>query len=223
MTIQVVTPLCGRHEVARIYFEGMKRLGLEVLCAGDSPSDKALAREYGHECMVKTYSSLGDKWNQLIRTALFFKWTHLFISGDDNVYSNEVLSLYGFQDLEGLEKLYMIHPVTKRAILVKQASPVVIGTGRMLSRAMVESMCDEEACRVFPSMDREIDHVQDLMFLEKGYMPRAVDVNKGVMCIDIKHTKNIWGFDNFAGENVQYDLVMDWMGEAERELIRELK
>lgn len=212
----------GRPQVSRIFLEGIKRLGIDVLAHAPTEEDEDLLNEYGHSYLTKPHHTLGGKWNALITTSLYFEWDHILISGDDNLYSPLMLD-HIRDDYAGLEKLYFIHPSTKQALLLRQPHNVAIGTGRFFSRKLIESKIVGDSVQVFPEKNRELDHEQDLMLWP--VIPTILDKDKEVMCIDIKHAKNIWGFNNFRGRGQMFDYesALSWVGERERKLIRELE
>jgi len=216
-----LTLLNYRPRVSEVFLEGMKRLGLEVLGASLYQDDKKLMNRYGHECLtMRLPETLGSRWNYLLNASLYYSWTHLLISGDDNLFSNDLLSLVETGDYQGLEKLYFIEPSRRRAQHLKQDHGIAIGTGRIFSRRLIE-----ESTQVFPLKNRELDHEQDLMLYEKGLMPVIIDKGKDTLCIDIKHEKNMWAYDNFTpiSTPVDYDDALVWVGEKERELIEKLE
>lgn len=226
MNLLCVTLLNNRQDVSRIFLEGMKRLGLEVLAASEFKQDVKLVQSYGHHCLSNHLPSiLGTRWNHLITTSLYYHWDYLIISGDDNLYSDEFIeSIPTGIGYAGLEKLYMIKPDSKSAMLIKQTHNITIGTGRVLSRKVVESTIVDYRVNVFPEKSRELDHHQDILLLEKTDLPTILDKDKGVWCIDIKHQRNMWPYENFknVGVDTPYDDALEFLSDTERDMIKQL-
>lgn len=227
MKLLVITTLFNRPTITEIFLAGMRRINWPVLAAVSTRGDIELCAQANIPYHIIQNQPLGNKWNQIATTALkAFNWTHLMISGDDNLYHSALKAhIKPEADYQGLHQIYFIEPRTERAQLMeyKYEVPVTIGTGRILSRKAVESCVKDgivNICR--SSQTRELDHMQDMILLEHGYMPTIIDPYP--MCLDIKHSRNMWTYDNFShqSEPVDYDDAISWLGIQEKELLHKL-
>jgi len=216
-----------RPEVSRIFLEGAKRLGLPVLAGVSDVASFNLVVKYGHSAHMIDNSPLGSKWNEIATIALDYNWSHLFVSGDDNLYHNGILNLfdrYQHHMFAGLRNITFVNPIQKKAISMKYKKnpPIAIGTGRLINRvAFIEAGKQKEKIVLWDyRAERELDFSNDLYLLQGGYMPSLMD-GDDTLCIDLKTGSNIWSFENFAsrGESVDYQEAISWLGDTEKELI----
>lgn len=229
MNLLAVTCMYNRPIISEIFLENMKRLKIDVLPAvSDTMTDKVCAKfmyDSVVEICLKANNPLGEKWNAVVKAALdMYEWTHLMIIGDDDILSPCILPLIesnAHHPFIGLSQMYMIEPQTKRAIRFHYNTGVVLGSGRVLRRKVVEELKGE----LFAShLERELDTSADLILWEHARMrPVVIDKNTEPMMTGIKTSMNLWPFSKFEHkEKSQYDKVLSGMGEKERELINNL-
>lgn len=226
MKVLAATTLFNRPATTEIFFAGMRRLNLPVLAAISAHGDRQLCISHNIPYVMAPNQPLGNKWNVLLTHALSMDWTHLLISGDDNLYHSNLPKYWNPElDYQGLRNIHFIEPSTNRAQLLTydEDPPIAIGTGRLLSRKAVTSLIRNDMVHLNrPEQTRELDGIQDMMLLEQGFMPTIIDPYP--MCIDIKHKRNMWSFDNFAprSEPCDYDDTISWLSDEERKLLSNL-
>ena len=236
MEILCLTASFNRPYITQIFLEGMKRLGISVYGTCSDVNSRRLYRDYD----VKGYSfipntPLGRKWNWGAEDALqFTSWTHLLISGDDNVYGDAILEKFDQhkkKDFIGLRNLYFMEPESMRAVKFRYEEDKprkVVGAGRLLSRRAVEKASRSKDsfgggfCLWDNTLNSGLDRSADMSLFEAGYFPYAIDGDEYLM-VDIKSSQNIWKFDQFAeNDPVDFSEPLSIMGENERELIQRL-
>lgn len=125
----------NRPAITRIFLEGAKRLNVPVLAAVSDTETLLLFDDYPNaHCITVDNSPLGRKWNFIAQVALGLpNWTHLIITGDDNLYSKEFIDRIRetyiadgttkgrllSPDYMGLESIYFIEPRTGRASVLR--------------------------------------------------------------------------------------------------------
>ena len=224
LSLLCVTCMYDRPKVSAIFLQGMRRLGIPVLAAVSDMASKRLCIEKMRTmCIVVDNSPLGAKWNAVVKQALLFpSWTHLLISGDDDLYSDEFLQrIEEFQDnpFIGIESTYMVSPQEKHALHFRynHGVGIAMGGGRVLKREVVEKM---GGVLYDATQNKSLDHVGDMMLMEKGYMPVIIDTDK-TLCVSVKAHRNIWPLSNFKdiAPKVDYELALSILPERERRMI----
>ncbi len=154
MKILCITCMYDRPQVSAIFLTGMRRLGIQVLVAVSTAQDMAVCDRYNTEYVLIKNDPLGTKWNTIATHAVeHYDFTHLLISGDDNVYSSDILELWEDHKIcnfSGLSATYFIHPKDKRAAIFryKTTPPLVIGTGRLINRTLLLGYTKHQTCSV---------------------------------------------------------------------------
>jgi len=225
-----MTPLCvtcmyDRPLVSDLFLTNMERLGIPVLAA---VSDRASMNvcEGRAESFLYFNQPLGRKWNAVIERSLSYdNWTHLIISGDDDLYSANYLTMIDeYQDLPyiGLGSLYMIDPFDYMALHFKYEYPVpvAIGSGKVLQRKAVE-----KSVELFDSELRKgLDTYVDLKLLENGYSPIIID-RDNTMMVSVKTRNNIWPLRNFIdiADEVDFNEAMAFLSDDEKFKIQNIR
>lgn len=214
-----------RPKVSEVFLKNMERLGVKVVAAVSDEKSAEVCRINNTVFRYSQNSPLGNKWNESVRLALIMEnWTHLLITGDDDLYTDEFLKRVEENQREpflGIESCYMIKPSTNQALEFRYGNGVALGGGRVLRREVVEKVGDMYE----PSALKSIDHYADLVLMEAGYMPVIIDKDKP-LCVSLKTGKNIWNFENFVGNKearaVTYEEATSILTESEQQLISEL-
>jgi hypothetical protein len=229
MKLLAVTCMYNRPVISEIFLENMNRLKIDVLPAvSDTPTDKVCAKFLYKgviDVFLKANNPLGEKWNAVVKVALEYPdWTHLLIIGDDDILSPCILPLIesnAHHPFIGLSQMFMIEPQTKRAIRFHYNTGVVLGSGRVLQRKIVEDLQGELFA---PHLERELDTSADIKLWEHSRLrPVVMDKNTEPMMTGIKTSINLWPFTKFEHkEKAAYDKVISWVGDKEKELINKL-
>lgn len=230
MKILCVTSLYNRPEVSEVFIAGMRRLGIGIFVSVSEPRSRDLCKRLDVPYIEENNFPVGRKLNNTLRAALKLDWTHLMISGDDDVYTESILEVYEqhkYQPSIGFKSLYFVHPSSQRSIKFSYTDrPVTVGAGRLLCRWAVETVlrtCDGlwEGKR-----NRSLDASMDQRLEVIGMTPKIIELP--IPCvIDIKSNQNIWSFDSLAQftkngttiEEACYEDVISLISKEERELI----
>jgi len=233
------SPLCitcmyNRPKVSELFLIGMKRLGIPVVAAVSDDESEVLCWDNKVEYEWIKNEPLGNKWNEIACHALMLgRWTHLLISGDDDLYSNDFrdrLEEYQDHPLVGIESTYMVSPSDKQALYFKYNLnrptddspfyPIALGGGRMLKREVVEKL---NGNLYNPEQNKSLDHYGDMVLMEQGYFPVIIDTDK-TLCVSVKTRTNIWPIENFKNlaAEIDYEKAVGILPQSERRMIHEL-
>lgn len=220
-----ITCMYNRPKVSEVFLTGMKRLGIPVIAAVSDIPSVTVCNKMRTQNFLTDNAPLGNKWNEAAKYALTVEgWTHLIISGDDDLYSNDYRDrLEEFQDhpFVGIESTYMVSPKERHALHFRYNNTVAMGGGRMLKREVVEKM---GGVLYDAKQNKSIDHVGDMMLLEHGYLPAIIDTDK-TLCVSVKTKQNIWPLSNFTNiaPKIDYEKAVSILPSNERKLIYELQ
>lgn len=195
----VLTCMYGRPYVTDAFVSNMTGHGMQVLAAVSDDDSAECCYDSGISFFYYDNDPLSDKWNSIVEVSLNFAfWTHVIISGDDNLYSSDYVKRIedvSSYDYAGIGSYYAVDPIERRACHFKQSS-FAIGPGRMLSRKVVEDVVDNGGL-FHKGLSKGLDYSADMILTGLGYMPKIIDYDK-TMCIDIKCGMNVWDFDKIA-------------------------
>lgn len=221
-----ITCMFNRPKVSELFLTNMDRVGIPIIAA---VSDGASGNVCKGRCDYFYFdnSPLGAKFNEAIKCALdYTTWTHLIITGDDDLYSDDFLHRceeFGELPFLGLRRQYMIDSKSQLACLFEYpVKPgLVLGSGRCIKRDVVEQIQE----MFDPEQDRGLDHYADLMLIQHGYMPFAMDFDNEVLCAAVKSDFNLWSYDNFKQTTkfVAYDKATEFLTEREKRKLHELR
>jgi hypothetical protein len=199
MKIMCVASLYNRPDVSEIFVMGMRRLGVEVLASVSEPRSLELCRRMSIPFIRDNNTPIGRKLNNILRSSLDFSWTHLMISGDDDVYAQSILDVYKEYESEpaiGFKSLYFVHPSSSRAVkFTYTVRETTVGAGRLLSRSVVEDVVNKVGGLWDDMRNRSLDASMDRRLAIVGVTPKIV-LMESPCIIDIKTAQNIWSFDS---------------------------
>lgn len=217
MRTHILTAVWKRPEVARICFEGIKRLGLPATAVISEESAIELCEEYGIDWVLAPNKPLGFKWNAGMSRALKKQWDYVMILGSDDIVSDSLMSVYepylGKYYMVGVDSVYFYcKGQIKKFVYDINMS---VGAGRMMHRDLVEQ------CRpLWGAVNRGLDGNSLFRIRSKGYDEKIVSLGDAVI-LDIKSETNLNGFDSFTGDYVDRSILSQF-SERERYLIDRL-
>ena len=222
----VLTCMHGRPDVTDLFVSSMNSHGMQVLAAVSDDDSAESCYDGGVSFFYYDNEPLSDKWNSLVSVSLNFAfWTHVVISGDDNLYSSKYISRieeYKNLDYYGLGSYYAVDPIDRRACHFRQSS-FAIGPGRVLSRRVVEQMVDNGGL-FHTGLSSGLDYSSDMMLTDHGYKPVLIDGDR-TMVVDVKCGMNVWGYDTIAAisEDCTYSEATSFLTPMEYQRLSKIK
>ncbi len=232
MKILCVVSLYNRPEVSEVFITGMRRLGVEIFASISETRSRDLCKRLDVPYIEENNFPIGKKMNNTLRAALKRDWTHLMITGDDDVYTQSILDIYEKHKYElavGFRDIYFIQPSSKKAVKFSYLTDKTIGAGRLISRGIVEIMLKVCGGAWEDKRNRSLDASMDQRLAVIGVVPKIIDLE--VPCaIDIKTQQNIWSFESLtkftkngcAIKEAVYEDILGLISEEERELISKI-
>ncbi len=222
----------NRPEVSEVFITGMRRLGIDLFASISDAKSRDLCRRLDVPFIEENNFPVGRKMNKTLEAAMKLDWTHLMISGDDDIYTQSILDTYEQHKYElavGFNNIYFVQPSSKRAVKFSYDSEKTIGAGRLISRSVVEMVlriCGElwEGKR-----NRSLDASMDQRLTVVNVIPKVVKL-PFPCAIDIKTSQNIWSFDSITKfaknrctvEDASYEDILNLIPQEERDLINKI-
>lgn len=232
MKILCIASLFNRPEVSEVFITGMRRLGIDLFVSVSEPASRDLCKRLNVSYVEENNFPLGRKMNNTLKAAMNLKWTHLMISGDDDLYTQSILEMYEqykYEPVIGFRSIYFIEPSSKRAMKFSYTMEKTIGAGRLISRGAVEAMIKMCGSIWDDKRNRSLDASTDQRLSVIGMTPKIIELPAPCI-IDIKTSQNIWSFDSLVSftknrsrlEDASYKDVLSLISEEERELISKI-
>ena len=201
MTLGIVSALWGRPRISGAvlhYYGNLVLSGIDTtLVAARSPEDPAPAPGVkGWHYAEAPNEPLSDKWNAGMRLMQELSPDAVMITGSDDVISAPYIEAAAAEIAKGADYAYFdtlccYDMDTCRAYL---SNPARMGAGRVLSRRLLDE-CD---WRPWPSgLERRLDGGMDEKLSPSLLGQRIIraDHVDGALCVDLKSSGNMWGFD----------------------------
>jgi hypothetical protein len=223
----------NRARISAIFLEGMRRLGIEVIAGVSDLTSLKLCIEQKIDHIYYQNRPVGAKFNRTLQEALLKKdWTHLMISGDDDLYDSDILGIYSQHQHEpciGFGELYFLNPLIKKAckFVYDPTNTKTIGAGRLIRREVIETLLSTGAMLWDPERNSALDASMELALGTINIIPKRLTTSK-TLIYDIKSHQNIWRYNklaHFKGKNLTpmlYQKVMTLIPEKERMMIHYL-
>ncbi len=232
MKIICLVTMYNRPRISEIFLTGMRRLGIEVFASVSDRFSNDICNKFGIQCILEPNLPIGKKLNKTLESIMHKDWTHLMISGDDDLYLNEILDIYDTYKDEpaiGFKTLYFIEPSSQRAMRFEYEADITIGAGRLLRRDVVEKVLQIKKGLWDRYLNKGLDAsmTRNLNFI--GVTARCIPLDKPLI-IDVKSKQNIWSFDRIHDfkktvniiEPQSYDSVVGLLSDKEKLLISKL-
>lgn len=234
MKIACLAAIYNRVQVSEVFITGMRRLGIDIYACVTDQESSYLCNRLAVPYILENNFPIGRKLNKTIKFALTHDWTHLMISGDDDVYLDDVLKIYKENKDEqamGFRSLYFIQPSSESAMefSYSHSRKSTIGAGRLLRREVVEKALEICGGLWEDKRNRSLDASMDQRLSALGVNPKVIDLPRPCV-IDIKSRQNIWSFESLtrftnqesSSKKVDYNEVINLLPENERELISKI-
>jgi hypothetical protein len=235
--IAILTCMNKRHEVSRVFAEGIKRFieaapegyGIEVFAAISESKSIDICNIYSFSGIGTDNTNLGMKWNKILSYTLNkYNFDYILQIDDDDLLSNECWDYYKplieqGKDFFGFRYIYFYDTKRKRINSFRYSWDKLIGPGTMMSRKAVEVCIPLWNDYSNSGLNKE----RDDKLISKGFEPVYIETPKPLM-VDIKTGDNIWSYEaymNFAQEETEPDKIkqmLSFMGEKEWELMNKL-
>lgn len=204
MRIRVITAIWDRHDVLRVFAQGIKRLledkrfELTITSGCSKQEDYDVAESLGL-CPVMTVNTpLGKKFNSVMKFAMEDQWDYALILGSDDLISNDGLqALIDLNcDHSGVDKMVAVNSFDGSAVTFKLQNKLLrlIGAGRLVSREALEKTMQKSGPLWAMDINRGLDYSMEQNLISAGYKPRILRRDK-VDVVDIKSLVNINGYD----------------------------
>jgi hypothetical protein len=232
MKIACLTAMYKRPEVTAIFYQGMKRLGIPVYAAVSGSQSIMFCRKNEIPYIVSLNQPLGNKWNEGLRFVMNYDWTHLMISGDDDVYFDSILETYEKYKKQyyiGFNRMFMIKPSAKAAFVSESSHKgKSMGAGRLFRRELIEDMLKHKTEGLWDNgINKGLDgnsHINIINMLKNQY---GATILSGPVGADIKTDQNLWSYERVnvysvtTHQKVKYNDIVDSL--PEKYLIRLLE
>jgi hypothetical protein len=178
-----------------------------------------MARPYVDAFVHAENRPLGAKWNAVVREAMRWNPDYIFITGQDDFYTDALVDRYAVfikagVPFAGIGKIYMFEPLTQRAIHFEQNPPAArrnpidnsrvpkvqrlsryrqatIGAGRLLHRSWFEGRDVYWQPEKESGLDLSITKTLGLSKAE------VIPTDDQAFAVDVKTAANIWSLDAF--------------------------
>lgn len=213
--ILVFTPIYKRHEIVRLWHQGVLRLKnfwpekieVEVFAVCSNKEDEALLKELNVNYCYTENRPLGKKHNNGLKEALKLDFDYLMQLGSDDVILPELLEyyLYWMQrgiPVFGVDKCYFTNLKTVRLFqLLKDKYNHLVGAARMIKREVLEKAKGQ----LWPDdFEKGLDFGSQMKMVNLGYAPFRVNIPES-MVMDIKSNINIWSYERIKNNSIPAD------------------
>lgn len=204
--IIILTAMHKRPKVSELFAIALNRFiaaapkdySIEVIASISEPEAEQICKKYGFNYIMTENISVSHKWNVGMTEAMNINFDYLMITGDDDLFSNELWSHYQSRinrksDYFGLRSIYFYEPRTNEACRFKYPYDKMIGCGRMMSRELIVT------CTPLweQGLSSGLDHSSETNILGHGFDLDFIDTTKP-LAVDIKTNTNIWSLNSYA-------------------------
>lgn len=216
MKILFYTQLWKRPELTELVFRQIrtiKKKGYEIVVFAVISEEEMipLCEKYGVEYVMTENLPLGRKHNTGLEAALKLDWEYCLNFGSDDLVSSKLFDIYDpyFQsgeDFFGLNDVWFYDVYSGNlSHYFYQKTYAAFGAGRVVSRRMIEKIkgkgrlvfWEDEKNKGLDSSSREIA-------VRNGYENLIIRTDEPVI-VDVKTDVNIWGYDNYRGNEKNFE------------------
>jgi hypothetical protein len=222
--------LWKRPQITEIAFLGIERLrshpdfDIQVLAVSSEPEMLALCEKYNVISVTHENLPLGRKKNFGLKASSSLTFDYLMEIGSDTLVLNELLDEYkrdfiGQYDFFGISDIAFVDTDTM-VCRRKTRKMDHFGAGRMMSRAMLESV----DFKIWPDhLNMGLDNSSITKLAKNGFFYRQVSPSDNPMVVELKSDVNIWPFNHSEGEVYNFNLISEKLSQGEVESIKQLR
>lgn len=210
MKLRIVIPLWKRPHVTKYCFDALKRLiadskhQLDVLCIISEPEYINVCEQYGFNWVAAPNDPLGEKINNGIRRALFYKWDYLMMMNSDNIIETKLIDEVYQPFFESLNPYFGVNRVTYVKFGTEEARDVtyedsILGIAKCVRRDIVEKAFKEVGYLYIPDRNRGLDDSMMDTLINMG-VKRTFVKYEGQLAMDFKSEVNLWPWEHFKNE-----------------------
>lgn len=192
MKIVVFTCVYKRKELTELFFQSLKRQGLDVYCSYSEPCDYDIVKNYAKGFMGCSNNPVSDKFNNSLRLLRNVDFDYAMILGSDDFISDnfvEVIIPHLTNDYFAFNDIHFYDTLTGRVGYMKYENTSIapIGAGSLFSKKLLDKMN-------YKLWDGGLNHGLDTNRHKNLKASGCKILNTqelGIEMVDVKHEVNI--------------------------------